>query len=251
VRPHRNKYWLFPKFPDSDSWNPDVKKVCAAYRQAQQLYESLGLRTVSVDEQTGVQALERLVADLPPRPGLIARREYEYPRHGTLCLFGNLDVVSGKILAPMLHGTRGDEDFLRNLQNVIALDPTAPWRFVADNLNTHMSECLVRFVAEQCGLDIDLGSKKKRRGILGSMASRRAFLRDPTHRIHFVYTPKHCSWLNQIEIWFGTLRRKVTRYGSFASLEALKMKIERFIDYYNQTMAHPYRWTWAGKLLCT
>jgi transposase len=241
---------LFSKSPDSDSWKQDVARVCATYREAQRLSESIGLRTVSVDEQTGVQALERLVPDLPPRPGLIARREYEYARHGTLCLFGNLEVVSGKILAPMLQSTRCDEDFLRNIQNLVALDPTAPWRFVADNLNTHMSECLVRFVAEQCGLNIDLGSKKKRYGILKSLASRREFLRDQTHRIHFVYTPKHCSWLNQIEMWFGTLRRKVTRYGSFQSVEALKLKIEQFIDYYNRTMAHPYRWTWAGKLLC-
>lgn len=241
---------MFPTSKNSDTWPAEVNRVCDTYRDAKQLFESIGLRTVSVDEQTGVQALERNATDLPPRPGLVARREYEYTRHGTLCLFGNLDVVTGKILVPMLHSTRCDEDFLRNIQNIVALDPTAKWRFVADNLNTHMSECLTRFVAEQCNLEIDLGSKKKRQGILRSLPSRREFLSDQTHRIHFVYTPKHCSWLNQIEIWFGTLRRKVTRYGSFTSIENLTFKVEQFIEYYNRTMARPYRWTWANKLLC-
>jgi hypothetical protein len=203
-----------------------------------------------MDEQTGIQALERIAPDLDVIPGSVARREYEYTRHGVVCLFGNLDVVSGKILAPMLNDTRGDDDFLRNVINVISADPNGRWRFILDNLNTHMSECLVRYVVDACDLDIDIGSKKKRTGILGSMLTRKAFLSDPSHRIHFVYTPKHCSWLNQIEMWFGTLRRKATRFGSFNSVEALKTQIEKFIEYYNQTMAHPYRWTYEGKFLC-
>ena len=184
------------------------------------------------------------------KSGLCARREYEYTRHGVTCLFGNLDVVTGNILAPMLSEYRKDEDFLRNIKNVIATDPTAPWRFVLDNLNIHMSECLVQFVADAGNLEDDLGSKRKRQGILSTLTTRKAFLSDKTHRIHFVYTPKHCSWLNQIEMWFGTLRRKMTRLNSFDSLNALKTQILRFIDYYNRTMAHPYRWTYEGKLLC-
>jgi hypothetical protein len=209
------------------------------------------LRTISVDEQTGIQALQRIVPDLLVKSGFCARREYEYTRHGVTCLFGNLDVVTGEILAPMLSEFRKDEDFLRNIKNLIATDPTATWRFVLDNLNIHMSECLVQFVSDACELKDDLGSKRKRQGILSSLATRKAFLSDQTHRIHFVYTPKHCSWLNQIEIWFGTLRRKMTKLSSFDSLERLKTQILRFIDYYNRTMAHPYRWTYEGKLLCT
>lgn len=133
--------------------------VCQAYREAQQQFEWRGLHTVSIDEQTGLQALQRIAADLWPRPGRIARREYEYMRHGTTCLFGNLDVVTGQILAPMLHPTRSEADFLRNIQNLIATDPLGSWRFVADNLNTHVSESLVRYVAEQCEIDQDLGVK--------------------------------------------------------------------------------------------
>lgn len=223
--------------------------MCQAYREADRLLGKFGLHTVSIDEQTGIQALERIAADLLPRPGLIARREYEYMRHGTLCLFGNLDVVTGKILAPMLRPTRTEDDFRGNIENLVALDPAGHWRFIADNLNTHVSESLVRYVAQVCQIDEDLGVKG-RHGILKSMDSRRAFLTDPSHRIHFLYTPKHCSWLNQIEIWFGVLRRKLTRFGSFNSVTHLKERILRFIDYYNTTLASPYRWTCDGKLLC-
>lgn len=208
-----------------------------------------GLHTVSIDEQTGIQALERIAADLLPRPGLIARREYEYKRHGTTCLFGNLDVVTGKLLAPKLGLTRKEADFVQNIEGLVSLDPEGKWRFIADNLNTHVSESLVRYVALVCGIEDDLGIKG-RSGILKSMASRREFLCDSNHRIHFLFTPKHCSWLNQIEIWFGVLRRKLTRYGSFNSVEDLNNRILKFIEYYNLNMARPYRWTCDGALLC-
>lgn len=240
---------MFAKPADTEEFNTQVTAICQAYREAMMLHEQHGWHTVSIDEQTGIQALERIAPDLLPRPGYLTRREYEYARHGTLCLFGNLDVVTGKILAPMLQQTRKEEDFLKNIRNLVALDPAGNWRFVTDNLNTHVSASLVRYVAEVCDVDDDLGVKG-RHGILQSMASRREFLSDTNHRIHFRYTPKHCSWLNQIEIWFGVLRRKLTRYGSFVSLTDLSDRIRRFIEYYNRTMAHPYRWTCDGKLLC-
>jgi transposase len=214
-----------------------------------ELYRTQGIHTVSIDEQTGIQALERVAADLLPRRGMIARREYEYIRHGTLGLFGNLHVATGKILCPMIRETRTEEDFLENIDSLVCTDPDAKWIFVTDNLNTHASESLVRYIADHCEVKTELGSKGNN-GILKSLQSRQAFLTDKSHRIRFVYTPKHCSWLNQIEIWFGTLRRKLTRYGSFCSLDNLEDRILRFIDYYNETMAKPYRWTCDGALLC-
>ncbi len=213
------------------------------------MYQQQGLHTVSIDEQTGIQALQRIAADLLPGCGRIARREYEYIRHGTLGLFGNLHVATGQILSPLIRQTRTEEDFLENIDGLVSTDANATWRLVTDNLNTHISESLVRYVAASCDLDTDLGVKG-RTGALRSLETRRAFLSNKDHRIHFVYTPKHCSWLNQIEIWFGTLRRKLTRFGSFASLEDLQDRILRFIDYYNQTMARPYRWTCDGAMLC-
>jgi DDE superfamily endonuclease len=203
-----------------------------------------GIHLVSTDEKTGIQALERLFPDLPMGPGEVQRREHEYQRHGTLCLTANLEVWCGWIIAPTLGATRTEADFVGHIEQTVATDPWAGWVFVADNLNTHQSEGLVVWVAQQCGLKEDLGVKGKR-GVLKSQKSRAAFLSDKSHRIRLVYTPRHTSWLNQIEIWFSILVRKLLRRSSFSSLEDLKARILAFIDYFNGTMAKPIRWLYS------
>jgi len=222
--------------------------TCQLYQQAPQLVKQ-GERTMSTDELTGVQALERKHPGLPLAPGKVERREFEYIRHGTRTFILSRDVVSGQIVAPSCGPTRTEADFLAHVQAVVATDPQASrWHVVCDNLNIHQSESLVRWVAERSGVVEELGIKGKS-GILASMASRAAFLRDLTHQIVFHYTPKHSSWVNQIEIWLSILVRKLLKRGSFLSVEDLQAKVLAFIDYYNQTMAKPFKWTYQGKAL--
>lgn len=196
---------------------------------------------------TGIQALERVAPTRPMRTGKPERREFEYKRHGTQSLICNFDVVSGQIVCPSLGPTRTEADFLAHIDQTIASDPAAVWVFVTDQLNTHQSESLVQFVAERCGIPDDLGLKGTQ-GILQSLGTRAAFLSDPTHRIQFVYVPKHTSWLNQVEIWFSILVRRVLKRGNFTSVDDLRAKILAFIAYFNQT-AKPFKWTYTGRPL--
>ena len=225
-----------------------MKAICTLYQEAPHL-SALGEQTVSTDEMTGVQALERKHPGLPLAVGKVERREFEYVRHGTRCFILSRDVVTGKIVAPFCGPTRTEADFLAHLQAVVATDPEAVrWHIVCDQLNTHQSESLVYWVAQLCGIEADLGVKGEC-GILASMASRAAFLSDPSHVVVFHYTPKHRSWMNQIEIWLSILVRKLLKRGSFTSVEDLQAKVLAFIDYYNCTMAKPFKWTYQGKAL--
>lgn len=214
---------------------------------AVQVWEEHKTKTLSCDEKTGMQALERATADIAMKPGQVRKQEYEYIRHGTRCLIANWDVVLGKIIAPSISPSRTAEDFQKHIQQTIESDPTVnQWRFVVDNLNTHQSEELVNYVADLMGLDREKLGKKGKSGILKSMKSRAQFLKNKEHPLYFVYTPKHCSWLNQIEIWFGILTKKLLKNGNFKSSQDLENQVEKFICYFNQCLAKPFKWTYDG-----
>ncbi len=194
---------------------------------------------------TGIQALERAYPTKSMIPGQVKRIEFEYIRHGTLTLIANWDIAKGQVIEPSIGPRRTEIDFVNHIEQTIDTDPEAGWIFIVDQLNTHRSESLVQLVAERCQINTDLGVKGKK-GILASMKTRSAFLSDPTHRIRFVYLPKHTSWLNQIECWFSILTRRLLKRGEFTSTFDLSEQILKFIDYFNRTSAKPFLWKFEG-----
>jgi transposase len=248
LQPHKSRYWLNTTETDPVRFQEQVKTVCDTYRAAPERARIDQTHTVSVDEMTGLQALERIAPSKAMIAGKCQRIEFEYARHGTLCLIGNLVVTTGELLRPTIGPTRTEADFASHIEQTVASDPEGSWVFVVDNLNIHCSESLVQMVAEACEVPNNLG-KKGVRGVLKSVASRQAFLSESSHRIRFVYLPKHSSWLNQIEVIFGVIMRKVIRRGSFTSVEDLRTKLLNFIAYFNRVFAKPFRWTYTGRPL--
>lgn len=230
-----------------------IKEICEVYAKAKERAKR-GERTISHDEMTGVQALERIHPDLPMQPaspeipkGRTMYREFEYERHGTLSWFINLDVASGKVIFPSYGPTRNEADMAIHIQKLIESDPAAvKWHVVTDNLNTHQSETLVRMIAKMEGIPENFLGIKEKSGILKSMKTRAAFLHDSSHKVVFYYTPKHASWMNQVEIFLSILVRKLLKRGSFRSTDDLRDQILAFLEYHNRTMAKPIKWSYTG-----
>jgi hypothetical protein len=238
LKPHRCTQWLHSDDPDFEA---KALHIAQLYLDAPRLHQH-GELVLCVDEKTSIQALERKYPGRAMEPGRPERREFEYIRHGTRCLIASLLVPTGQIVGDVSK-RRGSLDFCRHLRNVTAQFPeTKRFHWVMDNLNTHWNLSMCRCIARLSGVRFE--PKKLRTG-----AERRAFLTDREHKHVIHFTPKHGSWLNQIEIWFGVLQRRVIRRGNFTSQAHLTRKIIDYIAYYNSHLAHPYRWTYTGQPL--
>ena len=207
LRPHRLKMWLHSPDPQ---FREKVERICRLYTRP-----PAGATVLCIDEKTGMQALGRKHPTKRPKPAVPGRFEFEYIRNGTQALIAAFDVRTGHVFGQCRdRRTANDlDDFMEALARRY---PTGEVYIVWDNLNIHCGDKWLAFCRRHGG------------------------------RFHFVYTPKHASWVNQIEIWFGILHRRLLKYGEFSSVAALRHRVEGFIDHWNRREAHPFRWTFRG-----
>jgi hypothetical protein len=238
LKPHRSVYWLNSHDPDFESKAHDI---CSLYCNALHFFEQ-GRLVICSDEKTGMQILQRKYPTQPIEPGKPEKREHEYIRHGTRVLIASFVVPTGQVVWH-LGQTRTSADFATHLANVVQQLPTMKrYDWVVDNLNTHWSLDVCRLVAQWC--QVPFMPKDLRRGV-----QRRAFLSDASHRHVFHFTPKHGSWLNQVELWFSVLARRFLKRGDFDSANDFETCLCDYLEVYNTHHAHPYRWTYTGQPL--
>jgi transposase len=208
LRPHRLRVWLHSPDPE---FQLKVQRICQLYTEP-----PVGATVLCVDEKSGIQALERRYRTQSPRPGRPGRFEFEYRRHGTRTLLAAFDTRTGQVFG-RCGAQRRESDLLAFMDALAERYPSGPVYVIWDNLNIHHG------------------------------ARWEAFNQRHGSRFHFVYTPVHASWVNQVEIWFGVLQRRLLRYASFASLEELEASILGFLAHWNAVEAHPWKWTFRGQ----
>ena len=246
LQPHKSEYWLFPKIDDWDGFARRAALICHFILSAIRGIDP-NLHVLSVDEKTGVQAIERYGSIAPASKGGRKRKEFEYTRHGTTNLIAAINVADGQLANAHLKQTRDERDYADFIKETVgALPEMDKVVILSGQLNTHLSESLVRWVAESGGYcEGELGVKGEK-GILKNMQTRKMFLESEYHRVRFIFTPEHCSWLNPIENWFAKLQRHVIKNGDFSSVKELEDKIKSYIIFYNERLAKALKWKFKG-----
>ena len=214
IKPHRVKMWCHS---DDPLFQEKMRAIVRLY-----VRRSRAAPVLCVDEKTGMQALSRSRTMQPARPGREGRREFEYRRNGTRCLFAAFNIGSGKVLGRCTL-QRKTVDFLSFLDQIASAYRQRRVHLVLDNLNTHKDSRRSAHITE--------------------------WNRAHGNRFVFHYTPTHGSWLNQVELWFGLVARRVLRHGDFPDPDALVAAIERFLHTWNSREGHPFRWTYTGRPL--
>jgi len=238
IKPHKSVYWLNSHDPDFDA---KAQAICRLYLDAPRLYQQ-GRLVICCDEKTGMQILQRKYPTQPARPGHPEKQEFEYIRHGTRTLITSFVVATGEVVWD-LGPTRTSVDFARHIGQVACYFRHASgFDWVVDNLNTHWSMEVCEWIAAFS--DVSFNPWELRTG-----RQRRAFLGDATHKHVFHFTPKHGSWLNQVELWFSVLSRRFLRRGDYAGVTEFEYRLQVFLEEYNWRHAHPYRWTYTGEPL--
>ena len=238
LKPHKSVYWLNSHDPDFDA---KAQAICRLYLNAPRLYQQ-GRLLICCDEKTGMQILGRKYPTQPAAPGKPEKREFEYIRYGTRALITSFVVPTGEVIWD-LGQTRTSEDFGRHLGHVVThCRQFDHFDWVVDNLNTHWSLEVCEYIAALSA--VPFVPRQLQTG-----AQRRAFLTDPTHKHVFHFTPKHGSWLNQVELWFSVLSRRFLRRGDFTGAAEFEQRLLAFLADYNAHHAHPYRWTYTGQPL--
>ena len=209
LKPHKVRYWLNPKDPDFDE---KAARICKLY-----ISPPANTTVLSIDEKPGIQALRRTHPTQPLKPDKCARVEFEYERKGTRNLFAAFNIKTGKVLV-WCTPKRSIPWVLSFLDQLLRWVPRGPIVIITDNISTRTGADAKAWLAKH-------------------------------PRVRFVFTPKHGSWLNQVEIWFSILTSKALRYRSFNDIRALDRAIYRFSHHWNNTLAHPFNWTYSGKVL--
>jgi len=213
IKPHRTDYWMMTDYTQPE-FEERLRDVCGLY-----VDPPANVLVVSIDEKTGIQAKAPTRPDAPPAAGKPARREHEYTRNGTQCLFACLNVQAGDVIG-MPSKTRNRFDLIRFLDRCDEEIPIVEGQrivAISDNLSTRGTEEVQQWLTEH-------------------------------PRWGFQFTPKHASWLNQIEIFFSILYRRLLKHGIFTSEGDLAEQMLAFIETYNQK-AKPFEWTYTGKVL--